>query len=96
MTVRPDSPYPGPSLADRARWFLRAKPSDYLLAMSVAPTALPVVGRHLEPLGGLTAMSMWGMRHAPELLSSMLKSRLRPGAVHSRQHSIAKASVAPR
>ena len=52
MTVPPDTRYPGPTLADRAQWLLRARPADYLLAMSVASASLPVVGKHLEPLGG--------------------------------------------
>ena len=40
----------------RARWLLEARPADYMLAMSVASAQLPVIGRHLEPLGGATAM----------------------------------------
>src|SRR6476620_1861775 len=80
MTVRPDTRYPGPTLADRAQWLLRAKPADYLLAMSVASASLPVVGKHLEPLGGYTAMGVWGYRHTPEILVSVMKSWLRPGA----------------
>jgi hypothetical protein len=31
------------------RWLLRARPVDYALALSVAGTSLPVVGKHLEP-----------------------------------------------
>ena len=48
------------------RWLLRARPGDYVLALSVAGASLPVVGKHLEPLGGVTAMGVWGARHAPE------------------------------
>jgi len=35
---------------------MKAGPADYMLAVSVASTSLPVVGKHLEPLGGVTAM----------------------------------------
>lgn len=63
----------------RARWLGKARPSDYLLAMSVASTSLPVVGKYLEPLGGLTAMSIWGARQAPELMSASAKSLFTPG-----------------
>ena len=85
MTVRPDARYPGPTLADRAQWMLRARPADYLLAMSVASASLPVVGKHFEPLGGYTAMGVWGYRHAPEILASTMKSWLRPGACNIRR-----------
>ncbi|MGH3541934.1 MAG: alpha/beta hydrolase, partial [Mycobacterium sp.] len=49
-------------MATRARWLLRARPADYMLALSAATASLPVVGRHLEPLGGVTAISVWGSR----------------------------------
>lgn len=52
-----------------AKWLLRARPGDYALALSVASASLPVVGKHLEPLGGLTAMGIWGARHANDFLS---------------------------
>ncbi len=80
MTVRSDTPNAGPTIVDRVQWLLRARPADYLLAMSEASASLPVVGRHLEPLGGYTALGIWGYRYAPELISSSLKARLRPGA----------------
>ena len=62
-----------------AKWLLRARPADYALALSVAGASLPVVGKHLEPLGGLTAMSVWGARLAPEAISAMTKEWLTPG-----------------
>ncbi len=58
---------------------MKAGPADRMLAMSVAATSLPVVGRHLEPLGGMTAMSIWGMRHAPDIVGSAVKSWFTPG-----------------
>lgn len=79
MTQRPQSAGAGCNLAGRARWLKRAKPADYLLAFSVASASLPVVGKSLEPLGGLTAMSVWGMRHLPQILSTTAKSWLTPG-----------------
>jgi len=69
MTVRPDARHPAPSFGKRARWFLRAGPTDYLLAMSVASTSLPIIGKHLEPLGAVTAMGIWGYKHVPDLFS---------------------------
>ena len=61
------------------KWLLRAGPADYMLAMSVAGASLPVVGKRLEPLGALTAMGVWGARHAPSALSAMTKDWLTPG-----------------
>ena len=65
MTVR------GPRAAPYLRWLLRARPGDYVLALSDAGASLPVVGKHLEPLGGMTAMGIWGARLAPEFVSAM-------------------------
>ena len=76
MTARPDH---GPTLWTRARWLLKAGPADYMLAMSVASASLPVVGKHLEPLGAATAMGVWGYRHLPDFLGATAKSLLSPG-----------------
>ena len=59
---------------------LRAGPADYLLAMATASASLPVVGKHLEPVGAYTAMGVWGYRVVPELLAGTARSYLRPGA----------------
>lgn len=69
----------GPGITRYAKWLLRARPADYALALSVAGASLPVIGRHLEPLGGLTAMGVWGARHAPEAISAATKDWFTPG-----------------
>src|ERR1700735_4710948 len=69
----------GPSMIQCAKWLLRARPADYALALSVAGASLPIVGKHLEPLGAVTAMSVWGARLAPEAISAMTKEWLTPG-----------------
>ena len=69
----------------RARWLLRAGPADYMLAMSVASASLPVIGKHLEPLGGVAAMGIWGYRHMPEFLGATAKSWLSPGNAEVRR-----------
>ena len=66
-------------MSARVRWFKRARPADYLLAFSVASASLPVVGKSLEPLGGVTAMSVWGARHMPQIVSSTAKAWFTPG-----------------
>jgi acetyl esterase/lipase len=85
MTVRPDTRYPGPTLRSRARWLLRARPADYMLAMSVATTSLPLIGKYLEPLGGVTAMSIWGARMLPEFVGASARSWCTPGSGAVRQ-----------
>ncbi len=65
-------------------WYLRARPVDYLLAVSDFYASLPVVGRHLEPLGAITAMGAWGYRHAPDFVSAAARSRA-PGAAQQRR-----------
>ena len=83
----------------RARWLLRAGPSDYMLAMSVASASLPVIGKHLEPLGGVAAMGIWGYRHMPEFFGATAKSWLSPGNAEVRRrerdmtHAVAEAAL---
>jgi acetyl esterase/lipase len=85
MTVRPDSRHPAPSLAKRARWFLRAGPSDYLMALSVGSASLPFIGKHLEPLGTATVMGIWGYRHMPDFFASTARPRRTPDQAEIRK-----------
>ena len=85
MTAPPAPRPAGRTLASQFKWFLQARPADYMLAASGAIASLPVVGRHLEPLGGLTAMGIWGYRLAPEFLSASAKSRRTPGIGETRK-----------
>jgi acetyl esterase/lipase len=85
MTARPSPRPAGRSLASHIKWVLRARPGDYMLAASDAMASLPVVGRHLEPLGGITAMSIWGARLAPEFMSASAKSWRTPGIGETRK-----------
>jgi acetyl esterase/lipase len=85
MTVRPDARDAGSTLWTRARWLLNAGPSDYMLAMSVASASLPVIGKHLEPLGAVTAMGVWGYRHVPDFLGAAVKAWLSPGDAELRR-----------
>ena len=63
-------------MVKRARWFLRAGPSDYLMAMSVASASLPIIGKRLEPLGTATVMGIWGYRHMPVFFAGTARSWL--------------------
>jgi acetyl esterase/lipase len=75
----------GPRVTPCVRWFLRARPADYVVALSVAGASLPVVGKHLEPLGGMTAMGVWAARHAPQAISAMTKDWLTSGINDTRR-----------
>jgi len=66
------------------RWLLRAGPGDYLLAMSSASASLPIIGKHLEPLGGVTAVGIWGYRHVPDFLAATPRSWFTPGIAEVR------------
>ena len=82
-----DSRNPGrrkPGLRSRAMWLFRARPVDYMLAMSEFYATLPLVGRHLEPLGAITAMGAWGYRHAPDFVSTVIRNRA-PGTAGQRR-----------
>jgi acetyl esterase/lipase len=70
----------------RARWLLKAGPSDYMLAMSVASASLPVIGKRLEPLGAVTAMGIWGYRHLPDFLGASARSWFEPRNAELRKH----------
>ncbi|WP_108922116.1 alpha/beta hydrolase [Mycobacterium montefiorense] len=74
-----------PSMTPCLKWLLRARPGDYALALSVAGASLPVVGKHLEPLGGVTAMGVWGARLAPEAIATLRKDWRKPGVSEERR-----------
>ncbi|MDQ2625871.1 MAG: alpha/beta hydrolase [Actinomycetota bacterium] len=99
MTAAPQTPNTGWNVTGRLRWLKRARTADYLLAFSVASASLPVVGKRLEPLGGMTAMGVWGTRHMPEFLSSAARSWLAPGAATARKqareqtHAVSEAAL---
>jgi len=88
-----DSRQPGPRLQAQAKWFVRARPLDYMLAMTDAYASLPLVGRHLEPLGGLTAMGVWGYRHAPKFMSAAIRNMLAPRAAELRKHELERTNT---
>lgn len=44
---------------------LSLHPLDLVVASTKVYSSLPVVGRHLEPFAGLTAMALYGHHYAP-------------------------------
>ncbi len=52
-------------------------PVDVVLASTRLYSSLPVVGKHLEPFAGLTAMALWGRHYAPAAIRGAVTRRLR-------------------
>jgi len=64
-----------------------------MLSASVAAARLPIVGRHLRPLGAITAAGIWGYRHLPEFVGAAARSWLSPGIADTREQEREAASV---
>jgi hypothetical protein len=75
-----------------ADWLVHARLEDYLVAAGAASSSLPVIGRFLEPVGGMAALSLWGARYLPAFMSSA-KHRMGPGASSRRAEGTALASL---
>ncbi|CAN5273622.1 alpha/beta hydrolase [soil metagenome] len=56
------------------------RPIDLVLASTRMYSSLPVVGRHLEPFAGLTAMALWGGHYAPTSFRAAVIRHTSPGA----------------
>ncbi|WP_197379239.1 alpha/beta hydrolase [Mycolicibacterium mengxianglii] len=50
-------------------------PVDVVLASTRFYSSLPVVGKHLEPFAGLTAMALWSGHYAPAAVRSAISRR---------------------
>lgn len=55
---------------------LSLHPLDLVVASTKVYSSLPVVGRHLEPFAGLTAMALYGHHYAPAAVRGMISRRL--------------------
>lgn len=67
------------------RRVIRAKPRDYVIALSTASASVPVLGRHLEPIGGFAALGIGGRRYLAGIAAGMTKVRLRPNRAPDRR-----------
>lgn len=55
------------------------RPIDVVLASTRMYTSLPLVGRYLEPIAGLTAMTMYGGHYAPAAIRGAVGRRIGGG-----------------
>jgi acetyl esterase/lipase len=67
-----------------ARWAARAKPGDYVIALSGASASVPLIGRHLEVLGGFAALGVGGRRYVSGIVAGMAQARLSPRSAEQR------------
>ncbi len=67
-----------------AHWVATAKPGDYVIALSAASASVPVVGRHLEVLGGFAALGVGGRRYVTSIVTGMTQRRLNQGGAEQR------------
>jgi acetyl esterase/lipase len=61
-----------------ARWMTTAKPGDYVIALSGAAASVPVVGRHLEVIGGFAALGVGGRRYVSSIAAGVAQPWLGP------------------
>src|SRR5258705_1120296 len=54
-----------------ARWVVKAKPGDYVIVLCVASASVPLVGRHLEVLGGFAALGVGGRRYVSSTVARL-------------------------
>jgi acetyl esterase/lipase len=60
------------------RWARKAKPGDYVIALSAASASMPVIGRHIQPIAGMAALGVCGRTYLPSIVSAMASARLDP------------------
>jgi acetyl esterase/lipase len=72
-----------------ARWVATAKPGDYVIALSGASASVPLVGRHLEVLGGFVALGVGGRRYVSSIIAGIAQARLSSGSAEQRAAQLA-------
>lgn len=76
--LQPDSAKVYRTLRRYTRWVARAKPGDYVVALGAASASVPVIGRHLELIGGFAALGVGGRHYLPGMLSTLRDARTTP------------------
>jgi acetyl esterase/lipase len=73
------------SVCSYARWVARTKPGDHVIALSSASASIPVIGRHLEVLGGFAALGVGGRRYVSSVAAGVAQARFSPDRAERRQ-----------
>lgn len=93
VSPAPNCKHASRMLRTHARWVARARLDDYLVAAGAITSGLPVIGRHLEPVAGMAALGMYGLRYVRDFMTSA-QSRVGPGAAdHRRNHLLGLGDV---
>ncbi len=71
------------------RWVTRAKPGDYVIALSAASASTPVIGRHIQPISGMVALGVCGRTYLPSIVSAITKARFDPDGRQYRGQQLA-------
>jgi acetyl esterase/lipase len=58
------------ALSPDAKRAARARLGDYVIALGLAPTMMPVIGRHFEPVAGMAALGVWAGRFLPDYIAA--------------------------
>jgi acetyl esterase/lipase len=72
------------------RWVWRAKPGDYVIALSAAAASTPIIGRHVQTIAGFAALGAGGNTYLPSIVSAMTKARFEPGGRARRRELLAQ------
>jgi acetyl esterase/lipase len=72
------------------RRITRAKPGDYVIALSAASASTPVIGRHIQPISGMAALGVFGRPYLPGIVSAMVRARFGPGGGQRRRQLLAQ------
>src|SRR4029077_7316660 len=68
----------------------RAKPGDYVIALSAASASTPVIGRHIQPITGMAALGVCGKTYLPGVVSAMARARFGLGGGQRRRQLLAQ------
>jgi acetyl esterase/lipase len=68
----------------------RAKPGDYVIALSAASASTPVIGRHIQPISGMAALGVCGKTYLPGVVSAMARARFGLGGGQRRRQLLAQ------
>ena len=71
-------------------WMTRAKPCDYVIALSAAAASTPVIGRHIQTISGMAALGVGGNTYLPGIVSAMTRARFDPGGRQRRHQLLAQ------
>src|SRR6188472_2909479 len=71
------------------RWMTRAKPGDYLIALSAVSASIPVIGRRIQPISGMAALGVCGRTYLPGIVWATASARFDPGGYQLRRQQLA-------